>query len=252
MNKKKSKTKKFDFSIKSLMAKKGVYITLLTLIIVLGTAAVIRRFTTNISVSNSSFSDEAWEQAVSEANISKADEKEDTPTETAQTYEEYYVPEITSYENPETAAVSNELSDEEIIAALSMMSPCPGSIIKEYSPDKLIYSKSMKDWRAHMGIDIASPEGSVVAAAADGVVEEVYEDDNLGVVVLIGHGGGVKTLYGNLQDLNYIEVGRQVAKGDTIGAIGSSSVLEGKDKSHLHFEVIKDGENKNPTEYIPL
>ena len=246
-----NKNQKKKFSIKSIVAKRGVYIALLTLIVVFGTVAVVRKFTANVSVSNSSFDDEAWEQALSDAGV---DEEPENDTVKADAINEEEIPIVsdTTVQDYETVAAAAELSDDEIIQNLNMIAPCNGSISKEYSPDKLIYSKTMNDWRTHSGIDIAAPKGDIVAAAADGVVEKVYEDNNLGVVVVIGHGGSIKTLYGNLQDLGYIEVGRRVAKGDTIGAVGDTSILEKKDEAHLHFEVITGGETQNPSEYIPL
>lgn len=248
------KTNKEKISLKGIMAKKGVYITLLTLIVVLGTAAVIRKLTPKVEIGNEAFDDTAWKNAV--ASAEKEEVKDD---ESAKTSESYNISgnsgaETVSgdlYEEEEVIPVSKELSKTEIIAALNMSVPINGEISRKYSPDDLIYSKTMNDWRTHSGVDIAAKNGEIVAAAADGVVEEVYEDDNLGVVVVIGHGNGVKTLYGNLQDKNYIEVGRKVSKGDSIGAVGDSSILEGKDGAHIHFEVIKDGNSENPSEFIP-
>lgn len=252
MNKNKNKKDKAKFNVKSVMASRGFYITLLTLIMVVGTVAVVRKFTVNVNTSSSSFDDEAWESALSEAKIDSSqapDMSEEIPiSEEVPTFEEDF-PDIT---DGETVTASKELSEEEIIATLNMSMPCNGKISRGHSPDKLIYSKTTDDWRTHNGIDIAAEKGSVICAAADGVVEEVYEDDKLGVVVVIGHEGNIKTLYANLQDLNFIEVGRKVAKGDTVGAIGNSSILEKKDEAHLHFEVFFGNESKNPSEYIPL
>ncbi len=252
MNKNKNKKDKAKFNVKSVIANRGFYITLLTLIMVLGTVAVVRKFTVNVNTNSASFDEEAWESAVAEANIDLGetpDISEEIPiSEEVPVFEEDF-PDIT---DGETVTASKQLSEEEIIASLNMAMPCQGKISRKHSPDKLIYSKTTDDWRTHNGINIAAKHGSVVAAAADGVVEEVYEDDKLGIVVVIGHADNIKTLYGNLQDLSFIEVGRKVAKGDAVGAIGNSSILEKKDEAHLHFEVICDKESKNPSEYIPL
>ncbi|MBR2916141.1 MAG: M23 family metallopeptidase, partial [Clostridia bacterium] len=153
---------------------------------------------------------------------------------------------------PVAVPASKELSEEEILEKLGMIFPVNGKIIKEYSPDEFLYFSSMGDWRTHNGIDNSGDKGAIVSAAADGVVEEVYEDDKLGIVVTIGHEGGIKTLYANLADKKFIEVGRKVSKGDAIGSIGNSSVLEGEDKAHLHFEITKHGETQNPSQYISL
>ncbi len=251
MNKNKKNTKQ-PLSFKTLVANKGFYIALLTLIMVVGTVAVVRRFTAGITTNSTVFDDEAWESAIAQANededlLPDADEEapiDKAPSDTA----EEFPPMVSG----ETVTASKELSLDEIIKELDMASPCTGKISREHSPDKLIYSKTTDDWRTHSGIDISAKNGEVVEAAADGVVEEVYEDEKLGITVVIGHSGNIKTLYSNLQDLSFIEVGRRVAKGDTIGAVGDSAIIEKKDKSHLHFEVIYNNESQDPSEYIPL
>ena len=122
--------------------------------------------------------------------------------------------------------------------------------LTEALPDKHVYFEKMNSWRTHDGIDISAEENTIVKAAAKGVVEKVYEDNKLGIVVEIGHDGGIKTRYANLADINYIEVGRKVAQGDTVGSVGTSSLVEGKEPSHIHFEILKKDESQNPAEFI--
>lgn len=244
MNKKnKSKKEQPKFSVKSVLASKGFYIALVALITVFGTTAIVKKLAPSSSVPDSSFDSLAWEDAVNEAKDSEEEKDIILPEDDEPVLEDFPVV---------TAPVSKELSEEEILEKLGMIFPINGEIIKEHSPDELLYYESMGDWRTHNGIDISGNKGAIVFAAADGVVEEVFEDDKLGIVVVIGHEGNIKTLYGNLADKKFIEVGRKVSKGDAVGSIGNSSVLEGEDKSHLHFEVTKNGETQNPSQYISL
>ena len=249
MNKNK-KTKKPKVNVKGIILSKGFYITLATLIIVFGTATVVRKLTGNMKVEKPPFDEVAWTEATESANI------ENNEADLERSLEEiYYDPDETE-EIPQmtqpTVAVNGEMTGDEKIEKLSMSFPVDGEIIREHSPDEHVYYKTMNDWRTHNGIDIAAEEGTVVSAAANGVVEKVYEDNKLGIVVEIGHEGGIKTRYANLEDINFIEVGRKVAKGDAIGSIGKSSIIEGKDKSHIHFEVIQNDESREPSEYIKM
>ena len=243
MNKKNKKTK---VNVKTVLMSKGFYITLATLIMVFGTAAVVRKFTADVEINNSSFDDTAWMAAVEEAE----------KTDIAEISESQEEKEILNEDFPKisepTAMVNAKMTDEDIIKTLNMSLPLKGTITRKHSPTEHVYYKTTDDWRTHNGLDISSKSGEIVSASADGVVEEVYEDDRLGIVVLIGHEGGIKTLYGNLADKDFIEVGRKVAKGDTIGSVGNTSLIEGNDKPHIHFEIIKDGESQNPSLYIPL
>jgi len=248
----KKKAKKSKISVKGIVLSKGFYITLATMIIVFGTAAVVRKLTEGVVVNKASFDETAWTDVVENA---KTDMEETIATEDAIVVEEieYNPPsaqELLPVMTEPTTPVNKEMSFEEVIKSLDMKMPVEGEIIRDHSPDKHVYFEKMNSWRTHDGIDISAEENTIVKAAAKGVVEKVYEDNKLGIVVEIGHDGGIKTRYANLADINYIEVGRKVAQGDTVGSVGTSSLVEGKEPSHIHFEILKKDESQNPAEFI--
>jgi len=45
--------------------------------------------------------------------------------------------------------------------------------------------------------------------------------------------------------------GSNVQKGDIIGSIGQTATIEMMEEAHLHFEIIENGINKNPLDYLP-
>ena len=47
---------------------------------------------------------------------------------------------------------------------LSFSYPVDGTVVQKFSIDNLIYSKTMKDWRAHAGVDFAAELGTEVKA----------------------------------------------------------------------------------------
>ena len=98
----------------------------------------------------------------------------------------------------------------------------------------------------HAGIDIPAPEGEVILAAADGTVSEAGFDPERGNYVVIDHGDGLTTLYGQCRDFT-VEEGDTVRAGEQIGAVGSTGVSTGP---HLHFEVRQDDEPQNPVAYF--
>lgn len=98
--------------------------------------------------------------------------------------------------------------------------------------------------KKHEGIDIGAAVGSPVRAALDGCVEEVKEDDYYGNLIIIDHGGGVKTVYGHLEDVNVIS-GQEIAQGEVIGSVGNTGMSTGP---HLHFEVWKNGKAVDPAD----
>ena len=98
----------------------------------------------------------------------------------------------------------------------------------------------------HAGIDIPAPEGEVILAAADGTVSEVDFDPERGNYLVLDHGDGLTTLYGQCRDFT-VEEGDTVRAGEMIGAVGSTGMSTGP---HLHFEVRQDNEPQNPVAYF--
>ena len=98
----------------------------------------------------------------------------------------------------------------------------------------------------HAGIDIPAPEGEVILAAADGTVSEVGFDPERGNYLILDHGDGLTTLYGQCRDFT-VEEGDTVRAGEMIGAVGSTGMSTGP---HLHFEVRQDDEPQNPVAYF--
>lgn len=98
----------------------------------------------------------------------------------------------------------------------------------------------------HAGIDIPAPEGEVILAAAGGTVVEFGYDVERGNYLILDHGDGLTTLYGQCRDFT-VEEGDTVRAGEMIGAVGSTGMSTGP---HLHFEVRQDDEPQNPVAYF--
>lgn len=103
----------------------------------------------------------------------------------------------------------------------------------------------------HAGIDFAAPHGTPVRSVADGRVAFAGKRNGYGNVVYIEHGNGHRTtVYAHLSRIDVRE-GQHVARGETIGAVGSSGVATGP---HLHFEVREGGRPIDPSllAYLPV
>lgn len=98
----------------------------------------------------------------------------------------------------------------------------------------------------HTGIDIAGSTGSTVVAADGGTVTFAGWNGGYGNCILINHGNGLSTRYAHCSKL-YVSVGQSVARGQSIGARGSTGNSTGP---HLHFEVLSGGKFVNPLNYL--
>lgn len=103
-------------------------------------------------------------------------------------------------------------------------------------------------WKFHEAIDISGPniKGKEVIAAGDGEVVKKYYSWGYGNRIEILHPNGMITSYSHLNEY-LVEVGDTVKEGQAIGIVGSTGNSTG---THLHFEVIIDGEKVNPVLYL--
>ena len=128
--------------------------------------------------------------------------------------------------------------------------PVEGDIIREFAKDNLVYSQTLKEWITHTGIDIKAEKTTIVKASSEGTVESIKNDPRYGITVVIEHSNGFKSVYSNLMTAEFVKEGEKVNKGQTIGTVGNSASFEILDDSHLHFEILKDNNYLNPSEYI--
>lgn len=101
--------------------------------------------------------------------------------------------------------------------------------------------------RRHDGIDLAATEGTQVLAVADGTVTDIQTGHRtFGNRITITHPGGIQTTYSHLSKMS-VSRGQQVRQGVVIGEVGSTGRAFA---SHLHFEVINDGQPVEPVHYF--
>ena len=98
-----------------------------------------------------------------------------------------------------------------------------------------------RDW--HPGIDIAVDYGTPVYASAAGYVQQAGWYGGYGKYIRLSHDFGYETAYGHMSRLA-VSAGSFVKKGEVIGYVGSTGYSTGP---HLHFEILKYGEQVNPS-----
>lgn len=98
----------------------------------------------------------------------------------------------------------------------------------------------------HAGMDFAAPIGTEIYATGDGTVMRAdAQAAGYGNHIRINHGYGYMTLYGHLSRVK-VRPGQKVKRGEVIGYVGNTGKSTGP---HLHYEVIKNGENQNPINF---
>lgn len=146
-------------------------------------------------------------------------------------------------ENVEPAPAEDE-------AKIKFMLPLvQGKLTAKFGNMKNPYTKKIVH---HNGIDIASPKGTDVFAAADGKVVTVSTDvekmKGPGKHLIIEHENGYSTFYSHLDSV-LVKVDQLVSSGDVIAKVGTTGMSTGP---HLHFEIRKNNEPRNPLDYLEI
>lgn len=100
--------------------------------------------------------------------------------------------------------------------------------------------------KMHKGVDYAGPTGTDIYSVGGGVVSFVGRKAGYGNVVEIDHGDGLISRYAHLSATK-VKESQVVKKGDMVAWMGSTGRSTGP---HLHLEVLKNGDQVNPREYL--
>lgn len=100
-------------------------------------------------------------------------------------------------------------------------------------------------WRRHEGTDYVANAGTPVRTIGDGTVTFAGKRGGYGNMIEIRHRSGLTSRYGHLRAFaSGIRAGRSVTIGQTIGFVGMTGLATGP---HLHFELLVDGTQKDPS-----
>jgi murein DD-endopeptidase MepM/ murein hydrolase activator NlpD len=98
----------------------------------------------------------------------------------------------------------------------------------------------------HRGVDFAGALGSQVLSVAAGVVTKSEPHTGYGNLIEINHGNGYMTRYAH-NSRSLVRVGDMVVRGQPIALMGSTGRSTGP---HVHFEVLRNGQQINPLAFV--
>lgn len=212
--------------------------------------------TNSVNVENEESADE---ENKGEGKDQKAEEKSgEKDKKKNENGEEGMIEESADAETLEEVARMEEMEDTMAIATSTSIQPAltfgdndtlawpiVGNVLINYSMDKTIYFPTLEQYKYNPAIIISAVEGETITAAANGKVNSVYSDPELGNVVVMELGNGYELTYGQLKDITVSE-GGFVNKGDIIGSVAAPTKYYSVEGCNVYFKLTKDGTPVNP------
>lgn len=149
-----------------------------------------------------------------------------------------------------SASQTNNTEQSTTSQELNFAKPVEGEIVKEFAKDNLLYSATLQEWTVHTGVDISAEKTTVVKAAEAGTVKSIKNDPRYGLTIVVEHANGFETVYANLLSSEFVVEGEKVEKGQSLGTVGNTAAFEIADEPHLHFEILKDSIQVDPSIYL--
>nr|WP_317356747.1 M23 family metallopeptidase [uncultured Tyzzerella sp.] len=128
--------------------------------------------------------------------------------------------------------------------------PVFGNIVTPFDMTTGVYDKTLEQYKVSDSICISAPVGTDVKATAEGMVENIFVDEELGQTIVLNHGNGWVSTYSQLEENVSVAVGDVVKEGQILGKIAQPSKYGVALGPHLDFKVLKDDTPKDPTEIL--
>jgi murein DD-endopeptidase MepM/ murein hydrolase activator NlpD len=237
--------KKFDFSK---FTGKGLAIAVFVCLLAVGGAGIYSYSKVQDSLDNalmSSEEDRTVENPVAQITVTTPVTKIPSTPDVPAVNDNYDVPIVVdnpgvSGTAPATTDVVSDGVNDVLPAASACIRPVAGEILNGFSNGDLVKSKTLNVWKTHDGIDIAAAAGENVKSMTSGVVTEVYDDQLMGVTIIVDHGNGLLGFYSNLSADVPVSEGDNLSAGTIIGTVGSTADGEISEDPHLHFALKKN------------
>lgn len=224
--------------IEKLSSGKGFYITAAVSFILI-TAAIGFVYSSSVKlIEDLPVPTTSAEEITQQVRKHKDDVADPRLTTTAPTTTEAQTETTTEATTQETTSTVSE-----VFSNVSFVYPSGEKVLKKFSLTP-IYDETMEDWRIHKGVDFAAEKGAGIAAVGDGRVVKVVSDPSWGYCIEIDHGSFIAR-YCSLEQGSCVSIDDIVSKGDIIGKLADIP-CESVQESHLHFEIIKEGNYVDP------
>jgi septal ring factor EnvC (AmiA/AmiB activator) len=130
-----------------------------------------------------------------------------------------------------------------------LLAPIIGEVLMPFNMDRTVYFATLDQYKYNPAMIIKADVGTEVFACADGKVVEMFQNEELGQVLVLELGNGYQAIYGQLQDVK-VTVGATVTAGQSIANVAEPTKYYSVEGCNLYFGLKKDGVAVNPEELM--
>lgn len=123
--------------------------------------------------------------------------------------------------------------------------PIMNDIMMHYDMERTVYFPTLDQYKYNPAVIFKASEGCEVFACADGKVVDMYQNEELGQVLVLDLGDGYQATYGQLKDVK-VTIGDTVAVGQSIANVAAPTKYYSVEGFNLYFSLEKDGQPINP------
>jgi len=127
--------------------------------------------------------------------------------------------------------------------------PIQGEIIRDFSMDTTVFYATLNSYKVSPSILIQGAPDSEVKAAADAIVGEIGNNEEIGNYMVLKLGSGYELTYGQLKDIQ-VATGDMVYAGDLIAYLNEPTIYYSVEGCNLYFQMNKDGVPVDPLDYV--
>lgn len=150
------------------------------------------------------------------------------------------VPEVVEAEETTAGTYQLAFSEEE-----GLIMPVAGEILMHYNMDNTVYFETLDQYKYNPAVIFKAQEGSNVVACADGQVTKIYQNEEIGVAIVLDLGNGYEVTYGQLASYN-VGLGDYVTTNQVIATVAQPTKYYVAEGSNLYFAMEKNGVAINP------
>lgn len=147
-------------------------------------------------------------------------------------------------EAPEALPQTFTFTEEE-----GLIAPVANEVLMHFNMDNTVYFATLDQYKYNPAVIYKAEVGNQVVSCADGVVVNMYQNEELGQVVVLDLGNGYQATYGQLKDVSVV-IGSTVTAGQPIANVAEPTIYYSVEGANVYFSLTKDGVAVNPEELM--